>query len=170
MINILILFELCGGILTMYGISKEISKHFGVLTTPSFGTIKPALKKMVDEGLIKTQKTMSEGGRPAVYYSITNEGKMTLKSMILEDPVENPVQFLTTSRVKVASASVLNDDEQAYLYKQLLLKANTIIADTKNILSERKYDYFRGIVLDNLLCEYKNFASMLEGLNNARNN
>ena len=59
----------------MYGISKGIRTEFSVLTSPSFGTIKPALMRLEKKGLIKSQKTLSEGGRPSVYYSITKEGE-----------------------------------------------------------------------------------------------
>lgn len=63
MIELLILFELNRSVLTMYGISKEIRATFAVLTTPSYGTIKPALTRLENGGFVKKQKTMSEGGR-----------------------------------------------------------------------------------------------------------
>ena len=71
MIEILILYELNKKILTMYGISKEIKSEFSVLTLPSYGTIKPALIRLEKSGYVKTQKTMSSGGRPSIYYTIT---------------------------------------------------------------------------------------------------
>ena len=75
MIELLILFELNRRVLTMYGISKEIRATFAVLTTPSYGTIKPALTRLENGGFVKKQKTMSKGGRPSCYYSITKEVK-----------------------------------------------------------------------------------------------
>ena len=74
MIELLILFELSRKVLTMYGVSKEIRSKFSVLTTPSYGTIKPDLSRLLESGFIKSQKTMSSGGRPSIYYSITNDG------------------------------------------------------------------------------------------------
>ena len=59
MIELLILNELTKKVLTMYGISKEIHTSFSVLTTPSFGTIKPALTRLQKSGFVKSQKTMS---------------------------------------------------------------------------------------------------------------
>ena len=58
MIELLILFELNRKILTMYGVSKEIRAEFSVLTTPSYGTIKPALNRLESGGFIRTQKEM----------------------------------------------------------------------------------------------------------------
>ena len=56
MIELLILFELNRQVLTMYGISKAIRATFSVLTTPSYGTIKPALTRLENSGFIKSRK------------------------------------------------------------------------------------------------------------------
>ena len=83
MIELLILYKLSKKVLTMYGISKDIHEDFSVLTTPSYGTIKPALNRLERSGFVKTQKTMSSGGRPSTYYSITSAGKEELNNLLL---------------------------------------------------------------------------------------
>ena len=95
MIELLILFELNRKVLTMYGIAKNITDTFGVLTKPGFGTIKPALKRLEKNGYIKTQKEISSGGRRSTYYSVTTSGVEYLKQLILEIPAENLINFLT---------------------------------------------------------------------------
>lgn len=169
MIELLILFELSRKVLTMYGVSKEIRNLFSVLTTPSYGTIKPALTRLEASGFVKTQKTMSSGGRPSVYYSITKSGIDELKRLLVEPPLENPIQFLTTSRVKLACADILNADEQGILFKQLKQKAESILIDTNNMVNTKELSYLPQMVFDNLICEYKNFISLLEGLEHAGN-
>lgn len=169
MIELLILFELGRKVLTMYGISKEIRGSFSVLTTPSYGTIKPALKRLEASGFVKTQKTMSEGGRPSVYYSITAAGRNELKRLITLPPLENPIQFLTTARIKLACADVLADDEKLQLFDGLKLKAESILIDTQNMVSSKDLSYLPQMVFDNLICEYKNFISLLEGFKHACN-
>ena len=111
MIELLILHELNKKILTMYGISKEIKLEFSVLTTPSYGTIKPALTRLEKSGFIKTQKTMSNGGRPSTYYSITKHGLEELKHLLLTPPLENPIQFLPSARIKLYCADILDKDD-----------------------------------------------------------
>ncbi len=170
MIELLILYELSKKVLTMYGISKEIHLMFSVLTTPSYGTIKPALNRLESAGFVKTQKTMTDGGRPSTYYSITTDGINELKKLLLAPPQDNPVQFLTTSRIKLACADVLNQDEQINLFCKLKVKAENILLDTQNILNNKKPEFFPKLVFDNLICEYKNFISLLEGFKNAGNN
>ena len=94
MIELLILFELNKRTLTMYGVSKEIKNSFSVMTTPSYGTIKPALERLKKNGFVKAQKTISQGGRPSNYYSITEDGIKELKRLIILPPVDNPIQIL----------------------------------------------------------------------------
>ena len=165
MIELLILHQLNQKVLTMYGISKDIRLSFSVLTTPSYGTIKPALNRLEKAGFVKTQKTMTSGGRPSTYYSITNDGVEELKSQILAEPLENPIQFLTT-----ACEGVLSEQEQLELFKSLKLKSEMIMIETKNLIQERKMDYLSNMVFDNLICEYKNFNMLLEGFERACKN
>lgn len=170
MIELLILHELNKKVLTMYGISKEIRLEFSVLTTPSYGTIKPALGRLEKSGFIKKRKSMSSGGRPSTYYSITDYGKDELKRLILSVPLENPIQFFPSARIKLFCAEILNKDEKQELFNNLKLKAESILIDTKNILESRAFDFFPKMVFDNLICEYKNFISLLEGFANACKN
>lgn len=167
MIEILILYKLNKKVLTMYGVSKEIKKSFSVLTTPSYGTIKPALRRLEAKNFVKTQKTMSEGGRPSTYYSITKEGTEELKRLITCQPQENPVMFLTTARIKLACADLLSEEEFDLMIKQLQFKAENILLDTQSLLKEYEADFYLKMVFDNLTCEYGNFLSLLKGLEHA---
>lgn len=167
MIELLILFELSKTVLTMYGVSKNIRGDFSVLTTPSYGTIKPALIRLEKGGFVKTQKTISEGGRPSIFYSITKEGINELKRLIMEEPLENPIHFLPMARIKLACAEILEKDEQLKMLRLLKAKAESILVDTKNIMTFKDLSYYPKLVFDNLTCEYKNFISLLEGFENA---
>lgn len=167
MIELLILFELNKTVLTMYGVSKEIRGDFSVLTTPSYGTIKPALRRLEAGGFVKTQKNISSGGRPSVYYSITKEGIEELKRLITEPPLENPIQFLPMARVKLACADILDNENRIKMFNELKFKADSILTDTKNLIAFNDLPFYPKMVFDNLLCEYKNFVSLVEGLENA---
>ena len=170
MIELLILYELSKKTLTMYGISKEINSEFSVLTTPSYGTIKPALKRLEKTICVRTQKTMSAGGRPSTFYSITEKGYEYLSSLLLASPLENPIQFLPSARVKLACAEVLKGDDKIKMFKTLKVKSESIIIDINNILQMKDLDFYHKMVFDNLICEYKNFTSLLEGFERASKN
>ncbi len=167
MIELLILFELSKKVLTMYGVSKEIRADFSVLTTPSYGTIKPALKRLELGNFIKTQKSITSGGRPSNYYSITNEGISELKRLIVEPPLDNPIQFLPMARVKLACADILDNDNQMKMIEALKRKSESILIDTQNLLNTKELNFYPKMVFDNLICEYKNFISLLEGFEHA---
>ena len=170
MIELLILFELNKKILTMYGISKEIHGDFSVLTTPSYGTIKPALNRLEKSGYLKAQKTLSSGGRPSTFYSITKLGVEELKRLIITPLPQNPVQFLTNARIKLACAEILNHKEQKELIENIKYKAESILIDTKNLIKDVDLKFYPQMVFDNMICEYKNFISLLEGFERACNN
>ena len=170
MIELLILYKLSKKVLTMYGISKDILNSFSVMTTPSFGTIKPALTRLEKAEFVKSQKTLSAGGRPSVYYSITQTGLKELNRLILAEVQDNPVQFLTTARIRLSCSEILNKEEQLNLFKLLKLKSESIIIDIKNILHNENLDFYKKMVMDNLLCEYNNLNSLLEGFERACKN
>lgn len=170
MIELLILHELTKKTLTMYGISKEIHKKFSVLTTPSYGTIKPALTRLTKSGFVKSQKTMSAGGRPSVYYSITNLGEEEFIALILSALQDNPIQFLTTARIRLSCAENLDSKYKLSLYKLLKNKCDSILIDTKALIDDESINFHQKLVLDNLLCEYKNFILLLEGFERACKN
>ena len=167
MIELLILFKLSKTVLTMYGISKEIRGDFSVLTTPSYGTIKPALKRLESGGFVKSQKTISSGGRPSTYYTITNDGVNELKRLIVEPPLDNPIQFLPMARVKLACADILDKDAQLTMLNSLKRKAESIIIDAKNIETFKDLSFYSRMVFDNIICEYQNFITLIEGFENA---
>lgn len=170
MIELLILYELSKKVLTMYGISKEIKSEFSVLMIPSYGTIKPALVRLGKGGYVRAQKTMSAGGRPSIYYSLTKEGLEFLKELLLELPLENPIQFLPTARVKLSCANILDSQKQKELFKILKNKAESISIDIRRLQESGDLDFYHKMVFDNLVCEYKNFISLLEGFERACKN
>ena len=167
MIEILILYELSKQTSTMYGISKEIKSDLSVLTIPSIGTIKPALVRLESSGFIKSSKSMSKGGRPSVYYSITDAGRIALRGYIKFPIKENPVQFLNSARVRLYCADALSTEELYQLIDMLKIKIKNLMADTDRLVERHESDFYPRMVLDNLNCEYKNFLSLLEGVERA---
>ena len=169
MIDILILHVLNKSILTMYGISKNIKKEFVAFTLPSYGTISPAIKRLIKAGAITYQKIMSEGGRPSNYYSITQEGKKILREMLIAPISDNPMQFLTNARLRLCCSAVLEKYEFLELTNMLKYRAEIILQDTKNVVNSTD-DFYKKIIYDNLSCEYKNFITLVEGIERAGNN
>lgn len=166
MIELMILYVLSKRDLTMYSVQKFIDENFGAFSRPSFGAIKPALVRLEKNGSITSRKTLSDGGKPSVFYSITKNGLEELRRLILENLSENPVQFFPNAKIKISCASFLSKEECADLFfhiKSLAMQhkfdAETLINDEYNRLN-----FYQRIVLDNTICEYSNFITILEGL------
>jgi DNA-binding PadR family transcriptional regulator len=150
----------------MYGISKSITEDFAAFTSPSFGALKPALRRLERDGFLTLRKTMSDGGKLSVFYTITPAGREELVRLLLEPLSENPLQFLSNARVKLSCADILGSDEKRKLFfnaKSLALAhkntAQTTLDNEYNTL-----DFYQKIILDNAVCEYKNFINIIEGL------
>jgi len=166
MIEILILFSIIKKELTMYGIQKYVSDIFNAYTKPSFGALRPALTKLEKNGFIISRRTLSDGGKQSGYYSITNEGQKELKRLLLEDITDNPVQFFSNARIKLSCASVLNKDEISELFNKLKMKSLEHKFEAENILNDEytSLTFYQRVVLDNAVCEYQNFANLIENL------
>ena len=170
MINLLILYELNKSPLTTYGISRQIQRQFGVLLKPSMGTLQPAIKKLESFGFVSSQKYMSAGGRPSICYTITEKGKSELANELLAQITENPIQFLVTARIRLCCAEILDKSSYISLLRLLMRKTEVLMLDTKNMAESKNIPNNSNMIFDNLACEYRNFLSLLEGLEHACNN
>ena len=108
MIELLILYVLLKRDLTMYSVQKRIIENFAPFTKPSFGALKPALRRLEEKECLTSRKMMSDGGKLSVYYEISKSGISELKRLILEDLSDNPLQFLSNARAKLCCADCLN--------------------------------------------------------------
>ncbi len=166
MIELMILFLLAKRELTMYSIHKYIEENFGAYSRPSFGAIKPALVRLEKNGCLTTRKMMSDGGKLSVFYSITKIGLEELRKLILENLSENPLQFLSNARVKLSCASYLSNEECADLFFHIKSMAMQHKYNAENIINNEynQLSFYQRIILDNAICEYSNFITILEGL------
>ena len=150
----------------MYSIQKRIEDNFQPYTKPSFGAIKPALVKLENEGCITASKIMSDGGKLSIYYSITKEGVKKLKNLLLTPLSQNPLQFMSDSRIKLSCLSVLDNMQIMEVLEDI--KSNALLhkLSAEKILSDEytPVTFYQKIVLDNVICEYRNIISMIEGL------
>lgn len=166
MIDLLILYVLLKNDLTMYSIHKRILAYFRAYTSPSFGALKPALVRLEKNKFISSEKMMSDGGKLSIFYSITKDGMKELKNLLLKPFSNNPLQFLSDSRVKLSCASYLNREEIQELLYEIKTNAYVHKASAGQILGDEynPTDFYQRIALDNTICEYNNLISMIEGL------
>lgn len=173
MTDLIILFVLMKRDLTMYAIKKRIADRFAPFTNPSFGTLKPALVRLEKLKFITSSKIISEGGKLSSFYSITDEGIKALKNLLLEPFSKNPVQFISEAKIKLCCASFLSAQDTKQMYENIKAGAYLHKMNAQKILEDEYNppDFYQKIVLDNTICEYNNFISMVEGFEkeNGRN-
>lgn len=166
MIELLILYVILKRDLTMYAIQKHINDKFAPFTKPSFGALKPALRRLEDKQCLTSRKLMSDGGKLSVYYEISKTGINELKRLILEDLSDNPLQFLSNARIKLSCADCLNPEEKKRLFFSVKTRLMQFKTAAQNILNNEynQTDFYQKVILDNAICEYKNFILIVEGL------
>jgi DNA-binding PadR family transcriptional regulator len=173
MIDLMILFVLLKRDLTMYAIKKHIADKFAPFTNPSFGALKPALVRLEKSKAVTSSKIMSDGGKLSAFYSITDDGIKTLKNLLLEPFSKNPIQFVSDAKVKLCCASFLSSQDLKQLLENIKAGAYLHRMNAQKILEDEynPTDFYQKIVLDNTICEYNNFISMIEGFEkeNGRN-
>lgn len=163
MIETLILYTLLKKDYTMYSIKKHIETVCSMFITPSFGAIKPALRKLENEECIKSGKLMSEGGKLSIYYSINNKGKEKLKSLLVSDMSNNPSQFFLSARLRLLMADFLSIEERKRLF--LIIKSKALkFKNSAQKLKDFENTFYFNIVADNIICEYSNLITVVESL------
>lgn len=166
MLEVLILYILLRRDYTMYSIQKQILENFGAYTNPSFGAIKPALVRLEKNQFISSVKIMSDGGKLSVFYSITKEGQKHLQNLILEPSTSNPLQFFSDSRIRLSCLSAVDKNYHNVVFEDIMQIAQIHKANAEKILNDEynPLTFYQKIILDNTICEYKNFISLLENL------
>lgn len=166
MIELLILYVLLKRDFTMYSIQKRIDENFAPFTKPSFGALKPALRRLEEKECLTSRQTMSDGGKLSVYYEISRNGIAELKRLILEDLSDNPLQFLSNARAKLCCADCLNTDERKRLFFSIKSRAMQFKTLSQNVLNDEynHINFYQKVVIDNALCEFSNLITLVEGL------
>ena len=166
MIELLILYILLKRDFTMYSIQKRIDENFAPFTKPSFGALKPALRRLEEKECLTSRKIMSDGGKLSVYYEISRNGIAELKRLILEDLSDNPLQFLSNARAKLCCADCLNSDERKRLFFSVKSRAMQFKTLSQNVLNDdyNHINFYQKVVIDNALCEFSNLITLVEGL------
>lgn len=173
MIELLILYVLLKRDYTMYAIQKRIDEFFAPFTKPSFGALKPALRRLEEKNCLTSRKLMSDGGKLSIFYEITKNGTNELKRLILEDLSDNPLQFLSNARIKLSCSECLDYEERKRLFFAIKSRAMQFKNEAQDIINNEylSTNFYQKIIIDNAICEFSNFITVIEGLekDNARN-
>ena len=164
--EILILYFLTKSQNTMYGLAKSITKYFGYVSNPSFGTLQPALKRLEKKGCVTSSKFFTTGGKPSFYYSITPEGQAFLKHKLLAKPSKNPIQLYPETRIKIACSDFLDDKSRKDMFTAIKPELLKLKNTSEGIMTSEIYDdnFCGKMILDDAVCCYKNLYELVERL------
>lgn len=166
MIDLMVLYILVNHDFTMYAILKRIQEYFLAYTNPSFGALKPALVRLEKQGFITSSKVMSDGGKLSVFYAITKDGLKNLRNLMLKPMSKNPLQFISDAKIKLSCLSVLEPEDRAEVFADIRTNVLTHKNNAEKILTDEYIPLttYQKIVLDDTVCAYKNFITMIDQL------
>jgi PadR family transcriptional regulator, regulatory protein PadR len=78
-LDVLILRTLSWQPLHGYGISRWIREHSGEVFRVEEGALYPALRRLEERGLIEGEWSLTETGREARFYALTQEGRQRMR-------------------------------------------------------------------------------------------
>ncbi len=134
MIDILILYILSKYDATIYKIRKLIEEKFFMFSTPSLGTINPALKRLESLSCVEFESKMSDGGMLSKTYKITAFGQKYLKNAICSFEFKNKSLVSNNVSILICVSDILDENEKDELYKNCLNTMLLLKADVNDAL------------------------------------
>lgn len=165
MIEILILYILYKDKNTLYGIRKTIKNKFLHLNSATFGSIHPAMNRLIEKNLAKEEKTISSGGRKKNIYSITKNGQANLIMTLNADISLNINNLEKQISTKLACCDILNEPTKKNLYiKAIRYYEYRIAVFSKLLKNNDDYTELQAGQLKNFILNYQNEIEMLKNL------
>lgn len=149
MIELLILYSINKREKTIYSIRKDIIELFGTFTTPSIGTIYPALQRLLKANAVALNERMSEGGRKSSYFSITKTGMNYFKDLFFDSSTTNPSLFYTQLQARLGTMGLLTSEEKQKFINEYLKKIEVMQFDIEHKLNDEflELDYYQAQLL-----------------------
>lgn len=172
MIELLILYSLNKRERTLYSLRADIIEKFGYFTRPSIGTIHPALKRMLSLNVVTVRNNYSDGGKKSTYYGLAKDGLKHFRELFFNPLSENPTLFFTEIQSKIATMSLLNEEDKKEFLKEVSMKIESFILDLRNTLEDDyiELDVFQNALLKKNIEDMESYSDFLGKLKNAGNN
>lgn len=162
MIEILILYILYKEKNTLYGIRKLIKEKFLYLTSATFGSIHPAMSRLIEKGFIQEKKTVSDGGRKKHIYAITKDGKEHLIVTLKADFALTSNNIEKQISIKLASSDILDESAQKLLYMKVFKYYEQRILLYSKMLKNTDLNEMQISQVKNLISNYENEMDFLK--------
>lgn len=162
MIEILILYILFKEKNTLYGIRKVVKEKFLYLTSATFGSIHPAVTRLIEKNFIQEKKTVSDGGRKKHIYSITKDGKEHLLLSLKADFSLNSNNIEKQIGIKLACSDLLDEPSVKILYMKIVRYYEQRIILYSKMLKKSDFNELQVSQIRNLISSYQNEIDFLK--------
>ena len=142
MLETLILNSLFEKKCTIYGIKKYITDKFGIFSIPSLGAIHPAIQRLEKKGYVSVAKTISDGGKKALYHQITSEGKKYFNVLFSEIQSTTVDKISSEIKIKIIILQNVKDKETKKAFFENTQRALELASyEIKNFIANNKNGY-----------------------------
>ena len=164
MIEILILYILYRETNTLYGIHKIIKERFLHLNSATFGSIHPAVARLLEKGFLQEKRTISNGGRKKNIYSITKSGQTQLLSSYDSEISFNLNNLEKQISTKLACADILDEATKKIFYLKIFRYYEHRIALFTKMLKNKDYTPLQEGQLKIFIEGYQKEVNLLKNL------
>ena len=166
MIELLILYTLRKNAKTIYAVRRDIIEVFGTFTTPSIGTIHPAIKRLEQKGCLTCTERMSEGGKKSSYYKLTEKGQEFFRELFFSDISENPSLFYGHLQARFGTLSMLGLEDRKKFIAEITKKLEIYSFEVEDKINDEliSLDYFQKTLLKRTLNEIKSLQTFVKNL------
>ena len=166
MIELLILYTLRKHAKTIYAVRRDIIEVFGTFTTPSIGTIHPAIKRLEQKECLSCTERMSEGGKKSLYYKLTEKGQDFFRELFFSDISENPSLFYGHLQARFGTLSMLNVEDRKKFIAEITKKLEIYSFEVEDKINDEliSLDYYQKTLLKRTLSEIKALQTFVKNL------
>lgn len=140
MIEALILYILYKEANTLYGVRKAIKERFLHINSGTFGSIHPAVARLIKKGFLQEEKTISKGGRRKNIYSITKTGQNYLVEILKADFSAQMNNLEKQISTKLACCDILGEQDKKDFYKKVIRYYEHKVLIFSKMLANKDYN------------------------------
>lgn len=151
MIEILILYILYRETNTLYGIRKTIKERFLHLNSGTFGSIHPAVGRLVEKGFLQEKRTITSGGRKKNIYSITKIGQNNIIETLNAEFSSKINNLEKQISIKLACCDILSEQEKKAFYLKVIRYYEHKIIIFSKMVNNKEYNELQKGQLTNFI-------------------
>lgn len=162
MIEILILYILYKETNTLYGIRKNIKERFLHLNSGTFGSIHPAVGRLIEKGFLQEKRTITSGGRKKNIYSITKTGQNHIIATLNAEFSSQISNLEKQISIKLACCDILEEQEKNSFYLKVIRYYEHKIMIFSKMVNNKEYNELQKSQLKNFIAYFESEIELIK--------